>query len=232
MRRYFGLLNASKLVILRNNSVYRFADVVRKTGLRWHHDRQKILHEHSFFGSILQEYLSNCSKCSPNYSLLAKICTSKRKSAFLPTPLPHELVIHIRAGDIVERETFLQTPFLSLIKNMVMKYPKIDTVTIVSAMHFGNFAERNLFMYTEHKRRQNVAKMHEMFRMWTLQLPTLNFQLLSTESVDVSVVYIVHSPFIIFDRGGFSYVLAKTRLNIMSSPIQTSTHFGRTPVEI
>ena len=45
-------LDADNIVVLRSNPVYRIGDVVRRTGLRWKHDRNQILGRNEFKDSI------------------------------------------------------------------------------------------------------------------------------------------------------------------------------------
>ncbi|HSQ19321.1 MAG TPA: hypothetical protein VLR92_03005, partial [Blastocatellia bacterium] len=107
----------SKIVTLKSNPHYRMADVVYRKGLRCRDSTEAILALSEFQGTILKRYLlDNPDIESPNIPLLSNIVDRTVASRKFHLPQNEELVVHIRAGDVVEHDWFLKTNFAEQIE--------------------------------------------------------------------------------------------------------------------
>lgn len=206
------VLDADNIVVLRSNPVYRIGDVVRRTGLRWKHDRNQILGRNEFKDSILHYYLSR-KRFERDYRTLLEAMLLARANHSYLTPLSNEAVIHLRAGDVVDDPRFLSRDFIKIIKQLPAT---IMRITVVTAMHFGDFRAKQLFIYSHEKEQRNRNHLRTLFTAMRNNFSATQFNLLSTASADQSLTYISTAPFLIGDFGGFSDVCRRLRLQMFN----------------
>ena len=87
-------LSNEKIKKLKSNKHYRINDLFFGWGIRWESDREKILSDPDYKGTILFDYLSK-KKQELDYPLFKEIVQSKTKQFSYPIPDKDELVILI-----------------------------------------------------------------------------------------------------------------------------------------
>lgn len=202
-------LHPDNIVVLKSNPVYRVGDVVRATGMRWNHDRNEIMSNPMFRGSILHRYLVNM-RWERDYDTLVESMLQVRSNNSLLTPLSNEAVIHLRTGDVIDNHRFLSRDFVKLVQQL----PNwIRRITIVTAMHFGDFHQKQLFLYTHEKEERNRECIQALFEKLK-NSSTAQLNLLSTSCTDQTIAYLSTAPIFLSDFGGFSYVCKQLRVHL------------------
>lgn len=185
----------AKIKLMTNVCDYRIGDVIYKSGFKHEDSKQKVLTKREYRDTILYKYLQlNNGNDIVNLHLLKHLIplTKRRKK---------ELVIHIRAGDVVVHDWFLKKNYIKIIE----KYqPIIEKVTIVIAYTYGNYIEKNLWIYNDEKQKTNEKKIQILFNCLLSRFPKLKFNVISNEKHDEDFVYCVNSSIFIPDKGGFS----------------------------
>ena len=122
-----GLFN--KIETIKSNPDYRIADVIYKKGIRWNDSKKKIINEKKYFDTILYKYLNTNKKDIVDLKLLKKIIIREGTIKDFQFPKKNELVVHIRAGDVVEFDwMFLSKDYLKEINNYLLKFKHIESI--------------------------------------------------------------------------------------------------------
>ena len=201
-----------KIVLLQEeNSIkrhYRFGDVVLHKGHYWRESTEFVLAQDHLKGTILREYLERCpdrnlTRVNPDrlrllYSIL------QRKG--YPRPAPDELVIHLRAGDVVQSKGFLKKDYLQIIQQFVDAH-RIKRVTFCTAFHYGNNITQNKWLFTPEKHQLNLQKMTNLFTRVLSRFPQLQVDVKSSSDIDEDFVYMVAATHFVQDVGGFSQLI-------------------------
>ena len=66
-------------------------------------------------------------------------------------------------GDVVFHKWFLEKNYKNIIEKYIKNY-NIIKVTFCSAFHYGNYTERNLWIYDDDKHQKNIIKLTEMLK--------------------------------------------------------------------
>ena len=198
----------SKIVTLKSNPHYRMADVVYRKGFRYRDSTQAILAASEFEGTILKRYLlDNPDIESPNIPLLSRIVGRTVASRKLHLPQHDELVVHIRAGDVVEHDWFLKTNFAEQIE----KYSTARICSIVICFAFQEFIEKGWWLFSNEKLQKNVAMLEALLVNLLSQFPEIRFDVVSHREIDADFIYMVMAPHFIRDQGGFSDLICDVR---------------------
>ncbi|MCA9329774.1 FkbM family methyltransferase [Candidatus Saccharibacteria bacterium] len=207
----------SQIKILRDNAVYRIGDVVYARGYRWEQDRQTILTDDQYKGTILRQYLERLpAKSAPDFALLAEVVNNMQHAR----PAEDELVIHMRAGDVAQFDWFLTQDYASIIRTQ----HGIKKVTFVTAMHYGNFVERNLWLYTDESRDRNHSAFIKVFEAIHKEFPNLKMEIRSREHPDEDFYYLCMARWVSFDRGGFADCARAVRTAIADIPAKQASY--------
>jgi hypothetical protein len=188
----------TNIKVLKQNKHYRFSDLFFKKGVRWEHDRNIILNNNKFRGSILQQYLKQKTK-EQDYKTLKKNIKDYISKNNFKLPLRSELVIHLRCGDVfgltsnrVVKEQYI------LIDNLLKNQKKIFTnqinkVSAVTAMHFGANELNKKYFYSEQVYNKNI-KFLEFFESL---INNIGYQLniVSSNDFDKDLCYMASSNF-------------------------------------
>lgn len=174
--------------ILKSNPDYRLGDILLKRGYKWQDSMEKVLSNEKYRNTILYKHL----KGEDLKDLISK--------SNYPKPEPDELVIHVRAGDVVVHDWFLKKDYKSIIS-------KFDKVTFVICYQYGDYVERGLWLYTDDKQQKNEEMFYEMLRDVVGTFPYKKFKIVSNEDADKDLVYMASSLNFIKDEGGFSDII-------------------------
>lgn len=147
-------------------------------------------------------------------------------------PSNDELVIYIRCGDTMIDEIrdpnhknntdFWYSSHLKLIDaiNVVLnqtniynpdhKLNKINQITFVTALHFGNYIENNdKFMYNKIKEQVNKNVLRKLLQNIYKSFPNLSFKLISNKDIDRDLIYLSKAKYLILDYSGFAEVVSE-----------------------
>ena len=173
---------------IKSNPDYRLGDILLKRGYKWQDSMEKVLNNIKYRDTILYRHL----KGDDLKDLIKKSNHSK--------PEPDELVIHIRAGDVVDSDWFLK-------KNYKQVISRFDKISFVICYQYGDYVERGLWLYTNEKQQKNEDMFYEMLRDVVGTFPYKKFKIVSNENVDKDLVYMASSLNFIKDEGGFSDII-------------------------
>ena len=215
---------ASKLVqnivLLKSNKHYRFGDVIFKKGYYWKKSRDYIVNNDEFNNSILQTYLNSISDKSwtthesinvVSENLNNIITNYILKEPTIQLPLPNELVIHLRTGDWGYMPNFLKYDYTYVI-NKYIKTHNITKCTFCTAFHYGDYTEKNLWMYNEEIHNINVNKLTELFTN-VLDNCNITLNIQSNINSDLDFIYMLKAHHFIGRDGGFAKIISILRPN-------------------
>lgn len=202
----------NKIKLLKSNKHYRFGDVIFHKGYYWKESTKHILENKEFEGSILRNYIEACpnknlNNINPEYiKLLLNIVNKKIKEKKYILPKNNELVIHLRLGDVVNHDWFLQKNYQKIIESYVKKH-NIVKVTFCTAFHYGNYTEKNLWIYDDDKHKKNIFKLSKKLNN-IIKIPNIYVDFISSENPDDDFIYMVNSKYFVNDSGGFSKLIS------------------------
>lgn len=198
----------SKIVTLKSNPHYRMSDVVYSRPYRWQDSAEKVLALPEFEGTLLRQYLEvNSVGAPPNLRLLRVLVEQAIATHGYKLPERDELVVHIRAGDVVEHDWFMQRNYAEEIG----RYGNVSRCSIVTCFAFQEFVERQWWMFSEEKLSKNIAKVTALFEDLLARYPSISFDVVSNRDIDQDFVYMVMAPHFIRDAGGFSELAENVR---------------------
>ena len=211
----------NKIVLLKeHNSAdtkrhYRFSDVINHFGNYWKESTEFILKQKHLNGTILRTYIERCSdnnliQVNPNkIRLLYEIIQEKIINNNYDLPEPDELVIHMRTGDVVECDWFLEKDYVKIIQNRIDRNNNIKKVTFCTAFHYGNNVTQGLWIYTDAKNDENIKKLTDIFTRVLAHFKHLQFDIKSSTNIDSDFVYMSMANHFVKDNGGFSNLIEK-----------------------
>jgi len=201
---------------IMQKSHYRFGDIVHHSGYYWKESTDFIFNNNRFIGSILREYIektphNNKIRKNLNYDkLLSEIVQDKVKQKLFIVPDKNELVIHLRLGDFVTKDSFLKNDYVKLINAELNKNKAISKITICTAFHYGNNISQKLWMYSDAKHQQNISLLKNLLvkLLTSIKLP---FDIKSSPNPDDDFVYMIEADNFIKDVGRFSHLIQRIR---------------------
>jgi hypothetical protein len=207
-------MNLLDLKVLPENTTYRFGDLVFKHGIRWKQDRNTIISDPKFQGTILRKYLTNIIQ-DPDFKLLQNITNSHGQRHNFIIPLKDELVIHLRLGDFIGDPTeyprymkytnkWVEKIFA---EKSILRTHSFKKVSIVTALHFGANELINKFFYTPDKHQKNIEVL-ESFREKAENIG-IKLHLVSNEDIDKDFHYMVNAKHYIPSISRFSKLVVR-----------------------
>jgi hypothetical protein len=198
---------------LTHNTTYRISDLVYRLGVRWEQDRQTILSDQRFRGTILHRYLTEM-KHEEDFTTL-RIATQRRSAALsIDQARDDELVVHLRLGDVMETAKHLRTPRL---RKMAIIYDEfagrlnldmtsIRRATIVTALHFGANDQRGRFFASDTARRNSLSFLNHVAGQFIDQ--GLAVRLRSSDNIDADFCFMASSRHFLLGQSGMSDLIA------------------------
>lgn len=188
----------SKIVTIKSNPHYRIHDVVFSVGDRYLDSGEKVLTLPEFEGTILRRYLveNGPPGSPPNLPLMSKLVDEAVVArGFSPAD---ELVVYIRAGDVVQHDWFLQTDFAGQLR----RFRNARRCSIVVCFAFQEFVERQRWLFSEEKLQKNIAMVSTLFAELLTEFPNIEFDVVSSAEIDRDFICLVTAPYFIPDYGG------------------------------
>ena len=223
------------IITLKHNCDYRIGDVVRHRGKggRWRHSANEVLTKNKYNGSILQQYLkANGVSNKANFFTLLNIIKKYNQDNMLPVSTDHEIVVHLRLGDVVVRDWVLSKNYIKRINDILTKNENIHKLTFVTCFSYSEWSKESLHLkgngplweYTEKKQKKNISKVTTLFQNIKNRFPTLSLHVYSNENIDKDFCYCVLAKHFIYDNGGFSELCHDlNRLNLQHNLEQITT---------
>lgn len=200
----------NKIKVLKTNEDYRYGDTILHRGFIWERSIDNILLKDDYKDTILRTYLEKVKKGPCNLALLNRV-VREHQSRF-PKPDTDTLVIHVRAGDVCVHDWFMSKDYVTVIASYLQSNPNIKHVSFVIAFNYGNFTERNLWIYDDDKHQKNVTTFKHILIQCMQKYPNLNFNVISNDVIDADFVYMIYAKHFVPDHGGFSYLIQQCRL--------------------
>jgi hypothetical protein len=152
-----------------------------------------------------------------NLNNLLEIIEKYNSDNNLPIPQNNEIVIHLRMGDVVVHEWFLNKNYIELINDILSKNKNINKLTIVTCFAYQEWSKESLYLrknaslweYTEEKQNKNIEKINILFNNIIELFPNIEINIYSNCEIDKDICYCVLSKNFIYDKGGFSDLLFK-----------------------
>lgn len=192
----------SRIITIRSNPHYRMADVFYRKGLRFADSAENVARLDQFANTILRDYIVQVEDIDrPDIQLLAEISDRHARARSVKMPDADELVIHIRAGDVVELDWFLKKDYVAEIGGYL---PHITSCSFVTCYSFQEFHEKGWWMFSYEKLQENMHRMKALFSRLLGRFPQLEFKIVSSENIDDDFCYMVGAKYFIPDEGGFS----------------------------
>eukprot|EP01083_Nonionella_stella_P009715 27860_1 len=215
----------SNLAVLKYNGVYRVGNLLYQWGKRWKMDIAAIRWNPAKYNhTLLYKYFNSANtsmiRFAPNQfdvPLFRQIIDDYIISAspLIQLPSDDELVVHIRAGDVLRHR---DTQFIPLINETINKYQNINKITFVTVLNFAHDVhdkETSKWIYTEAKEANNRKKLTRLFCKIIELFPHLSYKMISNENVDRDIVYLTKAKYLIRNRGTFDHVITKLNQNII-----------------
>jgi hypothetical protein len=191
------MIDTSQVKVLKENKVYRMSDLVLGCGPRHPIDRETIVTDPQYRGTILYDYLTKTQRT--DRELFVQVV--RQHMAKYPQADPNELVMHMRLGDVMEprlAETEQEIRCKSIYQHYVSFLGRLSAwikehkrVTIVTALHFGANELNNRYFYTqdaEDKSFEVLQRVSEVFEAWGLEVG-----IQSSENVDEDFCFMASS---------------------------------------
>lgn len=210
------LLLTNKIKLLKHNKHYRLGDVILHKGDYWRESNKYILENKEYEDSILRNYIEACpgnnlNNVNPEYAkILLNIVNKKIKDKKYILPKNNELVIHLRLGDVLVHSWFLEKNYKQIINSFIKKF-NIEKVTFCTAFHYGDYSEKNRWIYDDDKHKQNIFKLSEKINN-IIKIPNIYIDFISSENPDDDFIYMVKSKHFVKDHGGFSKLISDVQV--------------------
>lgn len=209
-------MNLNNLKVLKSNSVYRIGDLFYCYGNRWEQDRNEIINNDKYNGTILKNYL-NKKRGEQDYFIFKKAIEEYITSENPILPSDNELVIHLRCGDIFSKEDSLSKNYvdqeLNNLTNKVFQNPhltilnpEIQKITIVTALHYGSNQKNGLYFYSEKSYNANIDFLQSLNEKFINLGVSVN--LVSNKNPDLDICYLYRSKFLVPSTSSFSKIIS------------------------
>lgn len=187
----------AQIEILKENSIYRLSDLIQRKGVRWQQDRNRILEDPAYNGTVLYDYLTNMANEDDWITLKAVV---ERHAKRYLAPSDNELVVHLRLGDIMaESEEFKSRSFhksLRVYGAFDIDLPNaIEKVTIVTALHFGANELNGKYFYSEQAHERSLEVIEALKAILLSRGLPLNIQ--SSSKIDMDFCYLVGARYLV-----------------------------------
>lgn len=216
-------LLAKDIKILKENKIYRFADLVLQRGIRWKEDRASILTDKCYSNTILYEYLSSLKdpfeREKPNLRLLHECIVQYSLSNNLIRPENNFLTLPLRLGDICDIPERYQASlkYCLNIYNMISasRMSKPNGFYIVTAMHFGANEKNNRYFFTENAMNKSLSLFYCVVdQLRSFQCP---IKVISHENVDIDICFIARSEFVAPSQSKMTELIREAQMSTMKN---------------
>lgn len=187
-----------KIKILKQNKVYRIADLFYMDGNRWQKDRFEIVDNKKYKNTILYDYLT-FKQTEKDFELFKKITLNHSKK-YLNKPSDDDLVFHLRLGDVFDingetriynRADWSYLQYKVFFRRNREYLETLDKVKVVTAMHFGSDELTGDFHYTDEYYKESI-KFFDYF-CGRLNDFGCGVEVISNENIDEDICYLMQA---------------------------------------
>lgn len=188
----------SEIKILKENKVYRIADLFFMDGNRWELDRGTVVHNEEYKNSILHDYMLN-KKDELDYDTF-KTITLQHSEKYELKPNEDDLVFHLRLGDVFdvngETKIYNRADWSYLQYRVFFRKNRefletLGRVKVVTALHFGSDELTGDFYYTD----EHYTESMKFFDYFCGRLNDFgcNVDVISNENIDQDLCYMMQA---------------------------------------
>lgn len=188
----------SGIKILKENKVYRVADLFYMDGNRWQQDRDAILNNSEYKDTILFDYLMNMNH-EQDFECFKTIALN-HATKYKQKPEHEDLVLHLRLGDsfdingrdkIDNRVNWSYHQYKVFFRKNRDYLKTVENVKIVTAMNFGADELTGNYFYTKECYDESMKFVDYILKR--LKSLNCNVQIISNENIDIDICYIMQS---------------------------------------
>lgn len=214
-KNLFMKSNEFNIKVLKENKVYRLADLFYMDGNRWEHDRNIILENSEYKDTILYDYLTQ--KTSEKDFNLFKQIALKHSSKYENKPSNDDLVFHLRLGDAFNKKgddkidnrvdwSYLQYRVFFRKNREYLK--SLNEVKVVTAMNFSADDLSGNFYYTDDCYNESL----KFVDYFCERLSSFNcaVKIISNENIDEDICYLMQAKHFVPGLSKFSTLIAKS----------------------
>lgn len=233
------------IVVLKSNKHYRLGDLILARGERFCHDRDVILRDDEYKGRFLRDYLENRRANSHIENSKHTVMKNIDRKALNASVAKHSksistenniLYINIRTGDAVmdpygnmdenaygvKNKLFIFNPekLLDQIHNKLQNHSEIDTIMVVTAMHFGDNEIPNTrgvktWQYSDKAVDKNIELLEQIFKdiqkTFSLPLTIIPAHKNQARHIDNQFITLCTAKHVIIDGANFGELITTTR---------------------
>lgn len=214
-----------QIKLMKSNRHYRVGDIVLQRGARWEHDRDIILKDLQYSGTILKQYLQRKTK-SIDIITLANILRNYTIKTDNNT-----LYVNLRLGDCVMsrfnniddssygrmHKMFIFHPceLTKHIVNTIDCFKNINNIQIVAVLNFGDNDINNWWKYSDQALLENKKRVNIIFESIdrVCNLPVSIIQSLSDDiqQIDRDFVILSTARHVVIDNSHFGQLINTIR---------------------
>jgi len=219
-----------QISILKSNKHYRLGDLILCRGMRWQHDRDIIISSGEYDNSFLKDYLQHRRLDEGLDSDALKISLQKYSTNLQLDE--RALYINIRLGDSVmnnigdinakdaygrANQLFIFHPdkLMHQILDQLKKFPHINKIQFVTALHFGDNEIHNWWRFSQEAVDENRRKMKKYFefieKKFKLPLSVIPPKENKIEHIDNQFLTLCTAKHVILDGAHFGELIATVR---------------------
>jgi len=218
----------STIKILKENSVYRIADLFYMDGNRWEDDRSKVIQSEEYSDTILHDYMLNKTN-EFDYDTFKSI-TLKHSEKYDLKPNEDDLVFHLRLGDVFDingetriynRADWSYLQYKVFFRKNREFLETLNKVKVVTALHFGSDELTGDFYYTDN----HYIESMKFFDYFCGRLHDFgcSVDVISNENIDKDICYMMQST---------HFVPGLTKLStLISTCIENDAKLYREPIQ-
>ena len=206
-----------QIKIFKSNPHYRLGDLLFCKGARWLHDKEVILNNTEYEGSLLRLYLESKGPLNKlNINALKKCINSLKNRVNVNE---NTLYINMRLGDCVMHSygksvgLFLYFPdkLYSKIYEKLNQNKEIKKIEIVSALHFGDNEFKKIWQFSEEAVDENRIRFNDISQTikvrFNLPISIHQNEKRQVDHIDEDFLTLSLAKHSITDSGGFGDVI-------------------------
>ena len=206
-----------QIKIFKSNPHYRLGDLLFCKGARWLHDKEVILNNTEYEGSLLRLYLESKGPLNKLNITALKKCINSLKTRVNVNE--NTLYINMRLGDCVMHSygksvgLFLYFPdkLYSKIYEKLNQNKEIKKIEIVSALHFGDNEFKKIWQFSEEAVDENRIRFNDIIQTikvrFNLPISIHQNEKRQVDHIDEDFLTLSLAKHSITDSGGFGDVI-------------------------
>ena len=185
--------------IKKNNSIYRFGDLLRFDD-RNHEDIRRLKFDKKFKNTILSDYI-NKNNQKNNFHFLYNLLKEKINNYKLKKYGDNYVFIHIRSGDAYKNKGLGNSYNFNFLLNEINKISLDKIIVIVTCMHYHNNSDAT-----------SVNTNINLLKIFISQIPN-KVEILSNSDPDIDLIYLTFCKNLIISQGSGGFTRVASILN-------------------